>query len=73
MRDFTFSIPIDICVCVCVCACVVSSSKAQLMAKKCIINNDHTDNNTFFLFLKALLLVLKDQFGILHCGIHRMI
>jgi len=27
----------------------------------------------FFLFLKALLLVLKDQFGILHCGIHHMI
>jgi hypothetical protein len=34
----------------------------------------HIGNSTdfLFLFLKALLLVLKDQFGILHCEIHHM-
>lgn len=62
-----------VCVCVWVCACVVSLSKAKLMAMKCINDDYHIDNNTVFLSLKALLLVLKDQFGILHCGIHHMI
>jgi hypothetical protein len=43
------------------------------LAMKCINGDYRMDNGTIFWFIKALLLVLKDQFGILHCGTHHMI